>query len=57
MILGRYGVTAGVAAGVVALAHDNGSFGVIQRNSAAILVWWAIALVLGLGLWRISRPS
>ena len=53
---GRYAVTAAVAAGVVILAYDRGTFGVVERNSAAIVVWWAVALVLALRLWRVPPP-
>ena len=56
-ILGKYTITAAVAAGIAVLAYNRGAFGILERNSAAVVIWWAVALVLALHLWHVPSWS
>lgn len=42
-----------VAAAVVVLAVDGGTYGLVGRHSLAIAVWWLIALGVGFGILRL----
>jgi O-Antigen ligase len=44
-----------IALTVFALALDDGTFGIVNRSSLAIAVWWAIGLGVALGLLPLGR--
>ncbi|HEV3407417.1 MAG TPA: O-antigen ligase family protein, partial [Gaiellaceae bacterium] len=44
-----------VAAAVFLVAFDGGSYGLLDRNSIAIGLWWTIALTVGLGILPLER--
>jgi hypothetical protein len=46
---------AGVAAGVLVLALDGGTYSLVSRQSVAVVVWSAIALGMGFELWYLPR--
>jgi tetratricopeptide (TPR) repeat protein len=48
-------VTVAVAAAVVALSFNSGSYDVLARNPVAIAVWWAIVLGVGTLMWPRER--
>jgi hypothetical protein len=53
----------GVAPGAIVatatfwLAYDGGTFGVAGRSAAAVIVWWALATGLALGVLPRTQPS
>lgn len=47
----RHGLTLVVGASLFWLAYDGGTYALTSRGAAAIVVWWAIALGVGLGFW------
>lgn len=50
-----HGLTLVVGAAFFWLAYDGGTYALTSRGVAAIVVWWAIALGVGLGFWPRSR--
>jgi O-antigen ligase/polysaccharide polymerase Wzy-like membrane protein len=48
-------LTVAVGAAVFLVAYDNGGYGLPTRSIAAIAVWWAIILGVGLGLVPLAR--
>ena len=46
-----------VAGGVFALALDGGSYALESRHSLAIVLWWTLALGLGVGLLPLASPT
>ena len=44
-----------VATVVFWVAYDGGTYALTSRNSLALVVWWAIMLLVGLGLWPRAR--
>lgn len=47
----RHGLTLAVGAALFWLAYDGGTYAPTSWGAAAIVVWWGIALGVGLGLW------
>jgi hypothetical protein len=43
-------VRASVAVALLAAAVDGGSYGIVERHSAAVVVWWTLFFALALGL-------
>src|SRR5438309_8666243 len=48
-------VTVAVAAAVVVLSFNSGTYDVLARNPVAIAVWWAILLGAGALMWPRER--
>jgi len=47
--LRRYGLVLAIAAVVLTLADENGTFSLSTRNALAMAVWWTIVLALAIG--------
>jgi len=54
-VAGRYCLALLVAVGLFWLAFDGGTYALTSRAAAAIVIWWAIALAVALGLWPRAR--
>lgn len=52
-----YGTTLLVAVVVFLVAYDNGSFGEPARDTLAIVLWWALIVGVGAGIWPLVRPT
>jgi O-antigen ligase len=50
-VLLRHGLTLVVGASLFWLAFDGGTYPLTSQGAAAIVVWWVIALGVGLGFW------
>jgi O-antigen ligase len=53
-------LTSAVAASVFAIAYDNGGYGLLSRDTAAIALWWAISMGVVFGiveLGQMTRPA
>src|SRR5215203_2706407 len=57
--LPRIAPTVVAAVAVVGVAYDDGGYALSFRLALAIAVWWgiAIAAILGLGRWRLTRSG
>jgi hypothetical protein len=47
----------GAAAVIVAYAADRGTYGIVPREQAALLIWFALLLIAALGLLPARRPG
>jgi O-antigen ligase len=47
----RHGLTLVVGASLFWLAYDGGTYALTSQSAVAIVVWWVIALAVGLGFW------
>ena len=50
-------LTTAVAAVFFWLAYDGGTYGVPNRTTAAVLVWWGILVAVAVRLWPLARVS
>ena len=48
-------VVVGVAAVTFLLALNGGFYHLADRDALAVLVWWALGLIVVLGLWPVAR--
>lgn len=56
LLLARnYGTALLVALVVFVVSYDNGGAGESTRDTLAILIWWAVILAVGLGIWPLVR--
>src|SRR5215217_3464596 len=57
--LPRIAPTVVAAVAVIGVASDDGGYALSFRLALALAVWWgiAIAAILGLGRWRLSRSG
>ena len=53
--LGKHGLTAVVALACVGLAFNSGTFSPIVRGEVAVVVWWGLALAVGLSVLPLRR--
>jgi len=53
----RYGVAGAVAASVLWIGWDGGTYDPAARNTLAIVVWWTIVLAVSFGLWPLVAPT
>jgi len=56
-VIRRYGIAGIVAASVLWVGWDGGTYDPAARNTLAIIVWWAILLAVSFAHWPLAAPT